>query len=246
LDSHLFLTAGVCLLGCQIKSNGKKGMKEYERNHREYRENIISLCSLWLDFSQYLKNGKEVKVRKSSVIFTLLILFFSTYLYAEEKEEIASIKEIVEVKKSIVIPKDPVIASLYAVSIPGGLGQVYCGKYWRAAGVFISEIGLAVAGAYLRGEQQEDFTYAVIDSATGETVYLKGKKTVKTEKSDQQKLAGNTLIVTAIGIHIWSIFDAYRQANIHNRDMIKRPKKETGFNLKLKEDGIGLAFYKNF
>jgi len=183
---------------------------------------------------------------KQKITIVILIFFLvSVSLYSQEKKEIAGIQEIVEVRKNIVIPKDPVISALLAVQYPG-LGQVYCGKYWRAAGIFLGEVTLIAAGVTLRGEKQEKFTYAVIDSATGETVYLEGKKTVTTEKTDQEKMFGNLLLLSAVSMHIWQIFDAYHQANVHNRDMIRRTRKETGFNLKLKENGIGLTFYKNF
>lgn len=182
------------------------------------------------------------------LVFILILSFVSipAFLFAEDDSEIASVKEIVEVKRSIVIPKDPVISALLAVQYPG-LGQVYCGKYWRAAGIFVSEVALIAGGISLRGEQEEKFTYAVIDSANGDTVYLEGKRKVNTETTDTKKMIGNTMLITAIGIHVWQIFDAYRQANIHNRDMIKRAKRsETGLNLHLKNDGVGIAFYKNF
>jgi len=185
-------------------------------------------------------------VLKSKIIFILCILFISTSIYAEEEKEIASIREIVEVKKTIVIPKDPVISALLAVQYPG-LGQVYCGKYWRASGIFLGEVALIGFGIYMRGEEKEDFTYAVVDSATGDTVYLKGEKTVTTDRTERDKMIGNALLLTALGVHIWQIFDAYHQANAHNRDMIRRAKRrETGINLKLKEDGFGIAFYKKF
>jgi hypothetical protein len=183
--------------------------------------------------------------RKVSILLFLPLIIFS-FLYGEEKEEIAGIREIVEVKKAIVIPKDPVISALLAVQYPG-LGQVYCGKYWRAAGIFVGEIVLIGAGLTLRGEETEKFTYAVEDSATGDTVYLEGKRTIETEKTDQQKMFGNALLITAVGVHIWQIFDAYHQANAHNKDMVRRAKKrEMGLNLELKKDGVGLALYRNF
>jgi len=185
-------------------------------------------------------------VRLKVFYLILCTLLFSAFLFAGEDEEIAGIREIVEVKKSIVISKDPVISALLAVQYPG-LGQVYCGKYWRAAGILVSEIALIGGGITLRGEQKEKFTYAVIDSAEGDTVYLEGERTIVTETTETKKNIGNAMIFTAIGIHIWQIFDAYRQANAHNRDIIRRAKyKETGFNLKLKDDGFGIAFYKNF
>jgi len=73
-------------------------------------------------------------VRQKITMVILLLMLISTFLFGEEREEIASIREIVEVKKTLVIPKDPVISALLAVQYPG-LGQVYCGKYWRAAGI---------------------------------------------------------------------------------------------------------------
>jgi len=185
-------------------------------------------------------------VRQKITMVILLLMLISTFLFGEEREEIASIREIVEVKKTLVIPKDPVISALLAVQYPG-LGQVYCGKYWRAAGIFFGEVALIGAGLTMRGEKKEKFTYAVIDSSSGDTVYLEGQKTVTTEKTDRDKMIGNTLLLTAVAVHIWQIFDAYHQANAHNRDVVRRAKKqETGFNLKFKEDGIGVAFYKSF
>ena len=185
-------------------------------------------------------------MRQKIIMMILVLMLISTFLFGEEREEIASIREIVEVKKTLVIPKDPVISALLAVQYPG-LGQVYCGKYWRAAGIFFGEVALIGAGLTMRGEKKEKFTYAVIDSASGDTVYLEGQKTVTTEKTDRDKMIGNTLLLTALGVHIWQIFDAYHQANAHNKDVVRRAKKrETGFNLKLKEDGLGIAFYKSF
>lgn len=185
-------------------------------------------------------------MKQYRIILVLLLIFISTFLYAEEEKEIASIREIVEVRKTIVIPKDPVISALLAVQYPG-LGQVYCGRYWRAAGIFVGEIALIGIGISMIGEEKEKFTYSVTDSATGEIVYLEGERTKDEERTERDKNIGNALLLTAIGIHIWQIFDAYHQANVHNRDMIRRAKKnETGFNLRLKEDGVGIAFYKNF
>ncbi len=185
-------------------------------------------------------------MRQKITMVILLLMLISTFLFGEEGEEIASIREIVEVKKTLVIPKDPVISALLAVQYPG-LGQVYCGKYWRAAGIFFGEVVLIGAGLTMRGEKKEKFTYAVIDSASGDTVYLKGEKTITTEKTDRDKMIGNALLITAVGVHIWQIFDAYHQANAYNKDIVRRAKKrETGFNLKFKEDGIGVAFYKSF
>ncbi|TES93665.1 MAG: hypothetical protein E3J87_01815 [Candidatus Cloacimonadota bacterium] len=185
-------------------------------------------------------------MKQYRIVLVILLIFISTFLYPEEEKEIASIREIVEVKRTIVIPKDPVISALLAVQYPG-LGQVYCGRYWRAAGIFVGEIALIGIGISMIGEQKEKFTYAVTDSATGEIVYLEGERIKDEERTKRDKGIGNALLLTAIGIHIWQIFDAYHQANVHNRDMIRRAKKnETGFNLKLKEDGVGIAFYKNF
>lgn len=179
------------------------------------------------------------------MVFALLVLSV-TFLHAADEEEIASIKEIVEVRKSIVIPKDPVISALLAVQYPG-LGQVYCGKYWRAAGIFVSEVALVAGGIALRGEQKETFTYAVIDSAQGDTVWLKGKRTVDSETTETKKMIGNGMLITALGIHIWQIFDAYHQANVHNRDMIRRSKmKDTGLRMDFNPDRVGVAFYKTF
>jgi hypothetical protein len=194
-------------------------------------------------------NGRNVKggmVRFLVFILILSCISVPVFLSADEESEIASVKEIVEMKRSIVIPKDPVISALLAVQYPG-LGQVYCGRYWRAAGIFVGEVALITGGIVLRGEQKEKFTYAVIDSANGDTVYLEGKRLVNTETTETKKNIGTAMLVTALGIHIWQIFDAYHQANVHNRDMIRRAKKsETGFNLQLKDDGVGIAFYKNF
>lgn len=189
---------------------------------------------------------KGGKVRTVLVMaFTLLVLS-AAFLLAAEEEEMAGIKEIVEVRRSIVIPKDPVISALLAVQYPG-LGQVYCGKYWRAAGIFCSEVALIAGGITLRGEQKEKFTYAVIDSAQGDTVWLEGKRTVDTETTETKKMIGNAMLITAVGIHVWQIFDAYHQANVHNRAVIRRSKRnETGLRLDADEDRIGIAFYRSF
>lgn len=189
------------------------------------------------------KGGKVRQV----VMFFAVLMFFSAFLHAAGDEEIAGIKEIVEIKKSIVIPKDPVISALLAVQYPG-LGQVYCGKYWRAAGIFFGEVALIGGGIVLRGEQKEAFTYAVIDSAQGDTVWLEGERTAAdSETTDTKKMIGNAMLLTAVGIHIWQIFDAYHQANAHNRDMIRRSKgNETGLRMDVNEDRVGIAFYKSF
>jgi hypothetical protein len=189
---------------------------------------------------------KGGKVRYVGMMAFAVLLLFAAFLHAADEEEIASIKEIVEVKKSIVIPKDPVISALLAVQYPG-LGQVYCGRYWRAAGIFCSEIALIAGGIVLRGEQKEAFTYAVIDSAQGDTVWLKGQRTVDTETTETKKMIGNAMLLTAVGIHIWQIFDAYHQANVHNRDMIRRSRRnETGLRMDVNDDRIGIAFYRSF
>jgi hypothetical protein len=188
---------------------------------------------------------KGGKVRQVFSAIAVLMLF-STFLQAADEEEIAGIKEIVEIKRSIVIPKDPVISALLAVQYPG-LGQVYCGKYWRAAGIFFGEVGLIAGGITLRGEQKEPFTYAVIDSADGDTVWLEGKRTVETETTETKKMIGNAMLITAVGIHIWQIFDAYHQANVHNRDMIRRgERRETGLRMDVDGDRVGIAFYQSF
>lgn len=176
-----------------------------------------------------------------------VVMLFSVFLQAADDEEIASIKEIVEVKKSIVIPKDPVISALLAVQYPG-LGQVYCGKYWRAAGIFLGEVGLIAGGIALRGEQQETFTYAVIDSAEQDTVWLEGKRTAPdSQTTETKKMIGNAMLITAVGIHIWQIFDAYHQANVHNRDMIRRSEgRDTGLRMDVDGDRLGIAFYRSF
>jgi hypothetical protein len=190
---------------------------------------------------------KGGKVRHVSVLVFAFLLLFAAFLHAADEEEIASIKEIVEVRKSIVIPKDPVISALLAVQYPG-LGQVYCGRYWRAAGIFCSEVALIAGGIALRGEMKETFKYAVIDSAEGDTVWLEGKRTPSdSETTETKEMIGNAMLITALGIHIWQIFDAYHQANVHNRDMIRRSKRnETGLRMDVNGDRIGVAFYRSF
>jgi hypothetical protein len=173
------------------------------------------------------------------------MMLLSAFLHAADDKEIASVKEIVEVKKSIVIPKDPVISALLAVQYPG-LGQVYCGKYWRAAGIFVSEVALIAGGIALRGEMKETFTYAVIDSAQGDTVWLEGKRE-KGTTTETKEMIGNAMLLTALGIHVWQIFDAYHQANAHNRDMIRRSKSnETGLRMDVDGDRVGIALYRTF
>ena len=139
---------------------------------------------------------KGGKVRQA-VVLLIVFMLFSAFLHAADDEEIADIREIVEVRKSIVIPKDPVISALLAVQYPG-LGQVYCGKYWRAAGIFVSEVALIAGGIALRGEIKETFTYAVIDSAEGDTVWLEGKRTKDSETTDTKEMIGNAMLLTAV------------------------------------------------
>jgi hypothetical protein len=194
-------------------------------------------------YTQAIYKGGKVRL---VVMACAVFLLFAAFLHAADDEEIAGIKEIVEVKKSIVIPKDPVISALLAVQYPG-LGQVYCGKYWRAAGIFFGEISLIAGGIIMRGEQKEKFTYAVIDSAQGDTVWLEGQRTVDSETTETKKMIGNAMLLTAVGIHVWQIFDAYHQANAHNRDMIERSRrKDTGLRMDVDGDRFGIAFYKTF
>jgi len=150
----------------------------------------------------------------------------------------------------IIIPKDPLLAGYLSATTPG-LGQLYCGRFWRAAG-FLAAEGLCFGiAAGIARKANPEFTYTVYDSAGNphELIGRESDKTAKDKFTDRDRTNIALFTVAGAAFHVWNVLDAYRLAKSHNKKMFlgSRPD-EAGIKvgLEMKEAGPSLSLTRRF
>lgn len=99
------------------------------------------------------------------------------------------------IKKEIIIPKDPLLASLLSAQMPG-VGQMYCGK-WLKGGLFL------ISTATL---------YGIANNCSQEA----NNESLSEDEQQQNARAAIAAFVVGLGVHCWNIFDAHKTAQVHN------------------------------
>ena len=120
--------------------------------------------------------SKDTSAKK--FIFLSLVLCIGTIVCGEEKPAglpdngaigvpVVTIPTAVRPIKGVFIPKDPMIAGLLSVELPG-LGQVYCRRYLRGITFFSSEIGCFVLAGTIIGFETKTYSWPATNETTGE------------------------------------------------------------------------------
>ena len=180
---------------------------------------------------------------KRRLIFLLVLLpaFWALPVQASAPD---TVKVLGKAKAAqIIIPKDPLLAGYLSATTPG-LGQLYCGRFWRAAAFLASE-GLCFGiAAGISTKRNPEFTYTVFDSAGNphELIGRESSTTAKDKFTDRDRT--NIAIFTLAGaaLHVWNVLDAYHLAKKHNQKMFLQGKAdEAGFKLGLEMKGTAPA-----
>ena len=120
-------------------------------------------------------------------------------------------------KEGLVVPKDPLIAGLLSVQLPG-LGQIYCRHYLRGITYLAGEIGCYILAAELVGLETHQYAWTARNEETGEERKLTQEITINkwNDLSGLERTGVVSLIIGGIGLHIWNVIDAYHLAQEHN------------------------------
>ena len=186
--------------------------------------------------------------------FAILLLAVSAWPAQAQAPDTAGVKAPVKVEKAggvrIIIPKDPLLAGYLSATTPG-LGQLYCGRFWRGA-AFLGAEGLCFGiAAGISKKANPEFTYTVYDSAGNRHELIGRESNTTAEDKFTDRDRANIAIFTIAGaaLHVWNVLDAYRLAKKHNRKMFLQGKAEdTGFKLGLGMKGAtpSLSLTKRF
>jgi hypothetical protein len=191
-----------------------------------------------------------------ALILTTLLLGLSALPASAQAPDTA--KAVVPVKlqaaspkvSQIIIPKDPLLSGYLSATTPG-LGQLYCGRFWRAAG-FLAAEGLCFGvAAGIAKKANPEFTYTVFDSAGNphELIGRESDKTAKDKFTDRDRTNIAIFTIAGAALHVWNVLDAYRLAKSHNKKMFlgSRPD-ETGIKvgLEMKAAGPSLSLTRRF
>ncbi len=158
------------------------------------------------------------------ILLMFLCIMFSSILWAESdstRTEVLNtpvVREKIRVKREIVIPKDPFLASLLSAQMPG-VGQMYSGKWLKGCLFLVGTVGCyIIANSY--SERATD------PLATDETM------------QKYERLSG-VFLITGLGLHIFNIIDAHKTAKRHNIEMLEGRSDLNKWDL-----GIGIGVDK--
>jgi TM2 domain-containing membrane protein YozV len=150
--------------------------------------------------------------------------------------------------------KDPLVATYLSATLPG-LGQFYAGHKKRGV-LFLASIVGAFGSAYAFYEPAR-LTLADYDDASfggnGDgllsTTEVQNWEDHKFEDDALDRLSDGRkagLLISAavgLGLYVWNVIDAPKQANAHNRQLVE---SRVGLDLQAGPDRAGLAFRVRF
>lgn len=141
---------------------------------------------------------------KNRLVLLLVAICFSALAKADDDSTKTTMlgEPVVKnrVKREIVIPKDPFLASLLSAEMPG-VGQMYCSK-WLKGGMFL----VGTVTCYVVANE---FTQKAEDPLATD------------ELSTQYRNRSALFVLLGLGLHFYNIIDAYKTANRHNVQMIE-------------------------
>lgn len=149
-------------------------------------------------------------------------------------------------KKSIFIPKDPLIAGLLSAEFPG-LGQIYCRRYLRGVTFVASELGCVILGCAIAGVETKQYSWTAVNEEGKEKELTKKETISKWDDLSGLERAGVVgLFLGGVGLHIWNVIDAYNLAQEHNQKLSWI--RDVDLQIGLKDDApfLKLATSKKF
>jgi hypothetical protein len=136
------------------------------------------------------------------------------------------------IKQELVFPKDPVLAAFLSVTLPG-LGQLYVGKYGRAAlwAGLVATSTLAIWYLPVRAARSTQWDTVVVTNTNGADLLTFYQRIGTGEMSARDTLISN--IAGTVQVLAWAgaVVDAYFQAKKHNRIFLAQKEDKVDFRL---------------
>lgn len=184
------------------------------------------------------------------LIFFTVVLCIGTALWGEENPDRVGIPQPIAIEppvKEVFVPKDPMIAGLLSVQLPG-LGQIYCRRYLRGLTYLTSEIGCFVLAGTMAGLETQIYSWDAWNEETSEKRKLTQKVTISKwdELSGLERAGIVGLIFGGVGLHIWNVIDAYNLAQEHNQRLGWLDNIDVKLGFKESDPLLELAVFKKF
>ena len=185
----------------------------------------------------------------------LAALSLATQSQAQEPENLAPLRQAEpQISGQIELYKDPFVASYLSGTLPG-LGQFYTGHKKRGFLFLTSIVGaFGSAYAFYKPAELELADYDKTDfGGNGDgllsTVEVhnwedgKFKDDAFDQLSTSRKVGAIAGVAAGLGLYIWNVIDAHKQANKHNQRVVQR---RVNLGLQAGPDRAGLELKLNF
>ena len=185
----------------------------------------------------------------------LVALTLTSKAQAQEPENLAPLRQTeFHTSNKIELYKDPLIATYLSATLPG-LGQFYTGDKKRGF-LFLTSIVGAFGSAYAFYKPAElqladydktnfggngDGLLSTTEAQNWEDHKFEGD--AFDQLSTGRKVGAITGVAAGIGLYIWNVIDARKQAHNHNRQLAQR---RVNLGLQVSPDHAGLALNMNF
>ena len=192
-------------------------------------------------------------------IFTILVLFVAFMLVSQARAQAPDnpgplLQETFQPPGKIQLYKDPLVATYLSATVPG-MGHFYVGSKKRGF-LFLTTIIGAFGSAYAFYEPAQlkiaDYDNTEFGGDGDGILSVTEAQNWQDKKSEgdafdrlstARKVGAITGVVTGVGLYIWNILDARKQANNHNRLLAQR---KVNLGLLAGPDRAGLALNVHF
>lgn len=188
----------------------------------------------------------------TKILALLITLTLTANTHAQEAQNLAPLRQ--SATDNISLTKDPMLAGYLSTTLPG-LGQFYVGKKKRGV-LFMASIIGAFGSAYAFYHPAElhladydktqfggngDGLLSTIEVTNWENKKYEGD--AFDSLSNGRKVGAITGVVTGVGLYIWNVIDANKQAKHHNQQLAQR---KIDLGLQTSPDRAGLALNVHF
>lgn len=174
-------------------------------------------------------------MKTASRTLTLLVaLTLTSQAWAHEPENLAPLRQTeFQTSGKIELYKDPLIATYLSATLPG-LGQFYTGDKKRGFLFLTSIVGaFGSAYAFYRPAELQLADYDKTNFGGNGDGLLSTTEAQNWEDhkfqddafdqlSTRRKVGAITGVVAGLGLYIWNVLDARKQAHNHNRQLVQR------------------------
>ena len=198
---------------------------------------------------------KGITMFRKIAVFALILTLAATQGFAAPLEQtLGTDKQVGSVSPESLMLKDPMIAGLMSISMPG-LGQFYTGERKKGLIFFIGTggaLGSAAAFAHpadLGLEDYDRFEYGGNGDGMMSTAELQNWEDDEyvveafCDLSTGRQIGTIASAGVGLGLYIWNIIDARKSSRAHNREIIQR---RINMRMTASENGTGLALNIHF